>query len=173
MSQSTMTDDRFWALIDQARAGSRASASPQQLSSVLETLNSSEIQDFGHAFYEKLCDLNHWRIWGAGYVISGGMGDDSFHYFRSWIIGKGKAVFELALTNPDELGPFVDTREIDNELLEYIPLKVLEKRGIKEDLREQSDRSPDGEPEREAFDEDTVAAGFPKLSGAVDRLGAE
>lgn len=173
MPQLRMADDRFWALIDQARAGSQASASAQQLTRVVEGLNSSEIQDFSYAFYEKLCDLNHWRLWGAGYVISGGMGDDSFHYFRSWIIGKGKAVFEVAHTNPDELGPFVDTREVDNELLEYVPLNVLKKRGIKEDPRDQSDRSPDGKPEGEPFDEDTVAASFPRLSSAVDRLGAE
>ena len=102
------------------------------------------------------------------------MGDDSFHYFRSWIIGKGKAVFEVAHTNPDELGPFVDTREVDNELLEYVPLNVLKKGGsIKEAPREQSDRSPDGEPEGQPFDEDTVVASFPKLSSAVYHLGAE
>ena len=87
-------------------------------------------------------------------------------------------MFEVALTNPDELGPFVDTREVENELLEYVPLNVLEKRGIKEDAREknareQSDRSPDGEPEGQPFDEDTVAASFPKLSSAVHHFGAE
>jgi hypothetical protein len=173
MPQSKMTDDRFWALIDQARTGSHASASPQRLTRVLEALSSGEIQDFNLAFHEKLCDLNLWRLWGAGYVISGGMGDDELDYFRSWIIGKGKAVFELALTNPDELAPFVDTREVDNEGLEYVPMEALKKRGIKEDPRYPSDLSADGEPEGEPFDEDTVAASVPKLSRAVDRLGAE
>lgn len=173
MPQSKMRDERFWALIDQARDRSKASASPQQLTRVLKALSSGEIQNFNHVFYEKLCDLNHWRLWGAGHVISAGMGDDSFHYFRSWIIGKGKAVFEVALSNPDELGPFVDTREVDNELLEYVPLNVLERRGIKEDPHDQSDRSPDGEPEGEPFDEDTVASSFPKLSSAIERLGTE
>ena len=174
MPQSKMMDGRFWDLIDQARAGSQASASRQRLTRVLDGLSSSEIVDFGHAFNEKLCDLNHWRLWGAGYVISGGMGDDSFHYFRSWIIGKGKVVFEVALSNPDELGLFVDTRDVNNESLEYVPLKVLKKRGsINEDPREQSDRSPDDEPEGEPFDEDTVVASFPKLSSTVHRLGAE
>ena len=174
MPQSKMMDDRFWDLIDQARAGSQASPSPQRLTRVLEGLSSSEIEDFNHAFNEKLCDLNRWRLWGAGYVISGGMGDDSFHYFRSWIIGKGKVVFEVALSNPDELGLFVDTRDVDNESLEYVPLNLLKKRGnIKEDPREQFYRSPDGEPEGEPFDEDTVVASFPKLSSGVYRLGAE
>src|SRR5262249_4013272 len=147
-----------------------ASASSGRLTKVLEALSSSEIQDFNRRFHEKLCDLNLWSLWGAGYVISGGMGDDAFLYFRSWIIGKGKAVFEVALTNPDELGPFLDTREVDNEGLGYAPLEALKKRGIKEDPRDRSDRSSEDEPEGEPFDEDTVARSFPRLASAVDRF---
>jgi len=81
-------------------------------------------------FYEKLCDLNQWRLWAAGYVIAGGMSDDSFHYFRSWILGKGRDVFEVAMKDPDELGPFVDNNDVDNELLEYAALNVLNERTI-------------------------------------------
>jgi len=91
-----MTDDRFWALIDEARAGFRNSALPNQLRKVLEQLSNEEILEFGHKFYENLCVLNHWNLWAAGYVVTGGMGDDSFHYFRSWIIGKGKIAFDLS-----------------------------------------------------------------------------
>jgi hypothetical protein len=32
--------------------------------------------------------------------IAGGMSDDSFHYFRSWIVGKN--AFEVAMTDPDD-----------------------------------------------------------------------
>lgn len=163
MTESTITDERFWALIDGARAGSEASASPKRLTKVLDSLSSEEIQEFGHKFYEKLSDLNQWRLWGAGHVITGGMGDDSFHYFRSWIIGKGRNAFELALKNPDDLAPLIDNAEVDNELLEYVALEVLEKRGIKEDPRERSDRSPDDDPVGQPFDEDTVGEQFPKL----------
>lgn len=159
-----MTDERFWAVIDQARAGSTASASPKQLKIVLGRLDNAEILDFGHKFYETLCDLNQWNLWAAGYVITGGMGDDSFHYFRSWIIGKGKIAFDLALRDPDELAPLIDDQEVDNELLEYVALKVLEERGIKEDPRERAERSPDDDPSGEPFEEETASSRFPKLS---------
>jgi hypothetical protein len=90
MFVQTMTYDRFWALIDQARDKGGASADPRKLKSILDQLTDTEVLEFGHTFYERVCDLNQWRLWGAGYVIAGGMSDDSFHYFRSWIVGKAE-----------------------------------------------------------------------------------
>jgi Protein of unknown function (DUF4240) len=159
-----MTEEQFWDLIDQARAGSSISASPQRLQEYLSRLSDDEVLGFGHMFYEKLCDLNRWRLWAAGYVIAGGMSDDSFHYFRSWILGKGREVFEVAMKEPDELGPFVDANDVDNELLEYAAVNVLEQRVVEEDPRDRSDRRADDQPAGEPFEEATVAAAFPKLS---------
>jgi hypothetical protein len=159
-----MTDDRFWELIDQARGNSAASADPGKLKAILDPLTDAEVMEFGHAFYERVCDLNQWRLWGAGYVITGGMSDDSFHYFRSWIVGKGREVFALAMDNPDELGPYVDDPEVDNELLEYVPVLLLESRRIEEDPRDLCERNADGDPLGETFDEETLGNTFPKLS---------
>ena len=159
-----MTEERFWNLIEQARPSKAASANPKRMAEVLSALSSDEVIDFGAAFYEKVCLLNHWNIWGAGYVISGGMGDDSFHYFRSWIVGKGKAVFDVALGNPDELGPFIDGSGVDNELLEYAPIEVLQQRGSDVDPRDRLSGSADADPVGEPFDEATVHLPIPKLS---------
>jgi hypothetical protein len=71
---------------------------------------------------------------------------------------------EQALTDPDGLGPFVDTEEVDNELLEYVALEILESRGVEEDPREDVERSADDEPVGEAFDEDTVDEAYPRLA---------
>jgi len=161
---SIFNEEQFWCLIDQARAGSFASASPEPLHKLLSRLSDDEILSFGHTFYERLCDLNQWRLWAAGYVIAGGMSDDSFHYFRSWILGKGRDAFEVAMKDPDELGPFVDNNEVDNELLEYVAVNVLEQRGVEEDPRDSSDRRADDPPTGEPFEEGTVAAAFPKLA---------
>jgi hypothetical protein len=79
MTTPKISDDRFWSLIDQARARSAASAGPKRLAEALTPLANQEISAFGHMFREKLCDLNQWRLWAAGYIIAGGMGDDSFH----------------------------------------------------------------------------------------------
>ena len=159
-----MTDEQFWSLLAQARDGGSASASPEKLTEVLKRLSDDEVSDFGLIFYTKLCDLNSWRLWGAGYVIAGGMSDDSFHYFRSWIVGKGKEVFELAMEDPDGLGSFVDDREVENELLEYVTVDILKGRGSEVDPRDRSDRTPDFNPSGQPFDEETVSASFPKLA---------
>ena len=104
MSESGISDEKFWNLIDQARGSSPKSANPERLAEVLSKVSDEEILDFGDRFYQRLCDLNNWRLWAAGYLISGGMSDDSFHYFRSWIVGKGKQVFNAAMKEPDDLG---------------------------------------------------------------------
>jgi hypothetical protein len=164
MSAPKISESQFWRFIDQARAGKPASADPDRLGKMLNRLDDEGLLDFGHMFYEKICDLNQWRLWGAGYVITGGMSDDAFHYFRSWIIGKGKDVFDVAMRDPDELGPFVDNPEVDNESLEFVAANILEKRGIEEDSRDRSERRADSEPSGEPFDEKTVAASFPRLA---------
>ena len=160
-----MTDEQFWSLIEQARGGLPESADSHRLTLLLRPLGNDDITAFGLMFYEKICDLNKWSVWGAGYVIAGGMSDDSFHYFRSWIIGKGKQVFDLALADPDALGPDIDDRDVDNEALEYACLDLLEERGVTDDPRDNCSRNADDAPAGTAFDEDTVQkAAFPKLS---------
>lgn len=94
------------------------------------------------------------------------MSDDSFHYFRSWILGKGRDAFEVAMKDPNELGPLVDNNEVDNELLEYVAVNVLQQRGVEEDPRDRSDRRADDQPAGEPFEEETVAAAFPKLAAS-------
>jgi hypothetical protein len=155
---------QFWSLIDEARAGASSSARPEKLADVLAPLNDDEVSGFCEKYYEKICDLNQWRLWGAGFVIAGGMSDDSFHYFRSWIIGKGESVFDIAMKEPGELGSHVDDPEVDNELLEYVALTILDKRGIKGDPRDRSARRADEDPVGEPFDEDNVSGAFPKLT---------
>jgi hypothetical protein len=163
MSAPDITDERFWGIIDEARRGGVTSADPKVLSQVLSFLSDGEVSAFGHMFYKKLCELNSWRLWAAGYVIAGGMSDDSFHYFRSWIIGKGKNVFDIAMKDPDEIGPWIDNRGVDNELLEYVATEIMEKRGG-EDPRDLSDSHPDEMPRGQAFEEDTVRKVCPKLA---------
>jgi hypothetical protein len=158
-----MTEERFWGLVEQARDGD-SSASPDQMAEILTPLSDEDVSDFGALFYSKVCDLNQWRLWGAGYVIAGGMSDDSFHYFRSWIVGKGRSVFEIALNNPDGLGSFVDDPDVNNELLEYVAVEILEPRGKQEDPRDRSVRRADGQPTGEPFDEETVGDDFPRLT---------
>ena len=163
-----MDDATFWDIIDRARgenAGPEtSSALPDDLERILEKKSDEEVAWFGRRFYEELIQLNRWSIWAAGYVIEEGMSGDSFHYFRSWLIGKGHTAVERAMSDPDGLGEFVDDpEEIDNELLAYVAVEVLQKRGG-EDPRNDVEDSPDDEPTGEPFDEETVYDAYPRLA---------
>jgi hypothetical protein len=139
------------------------SADPEALRVVLAELPTERVIEFATEFTAQLIRLNRWSIWAAGYVIAGGMSDDGFHYFRSWLIGKGSYAVEQALTDPDGLGPYVDGPDVDNEGLEYVALEVLEQRGLRVDPRVAVDGLTDAAPVGEPFDENTVADLYPSL----------
>jgi hypothetical protein len=161
-----MDNSRFWQLIDAARSEGE-SADPDALRVALSPLPNGEVIAFSHEFTRKLCELNKWSIWGAGAALLEGMSDDSFHYFRSWIIGKGLVVYGVALANPDDIADFVLEDEIvDNESLEYVAIEILEERGV-EDPRESIDLDADGDPSGEPFDEDELEDLYPKCSITV------
>lgn len=172
-----MTDEQFWQIINSGRqptglSMASPSAHPLKLRGALASLTDEDLSAFCGAFYSRLCDLNRWELWAAGYIIAGGMSDDSFHYFRSWVIGKGQDAYIAALKAPATLGDFIATagEDIENEELEYVALELLERRGIRFDPRESVSRSADDEPEGMPFDEDTVGEKYPRLSA---RFGSE
>ena len=155
-------DVNFWPTIK------ASSGDPAKLTALLKDKSNEDVIAFGSTFYQLLINLNRWEIWGAGYVMAGGMSDDSFHYFRSWIIGKGEEAYETALKSPDDLGQFAgEDDDFDNELLEYVAVEVLEERGV-EDPRESPDGFADDEPKGEEWDEDEVYAKYPKLAAQFE-----
>jgi|GEM_PF-3505323 len=154
LPRSKYTDEKFWKRIDEARKPRRGqperSATGERMEKVFENRSVQDAGGFGQYFSRKLEELNTWELWGAGYVIAGGMSDDAFRYFRDWIIGKGEAVFNVALHSPDDLGDFIaQGEEVQNE-----------------DLENAIDLGPDeeGETRGHPFDEETVWSKYPKLT---------
>jgi hypothetical protein len=148
----------FWSIL-KASGGD-----PNRLKNVLQSKPAEEVAAFGKEFYQGLIDLNRWNLWGAGYVMAGEMSDDGFHYFRSWILGKGQEAYEIARNSPDNLGQFATPNdEFGNELLEYVAIEILESRGIS-DPREDFDVTPDDEATGESWEEEDLPTLFPKLT---------
>jgi hypothetical protein len=166
-----MDERRFWDLIDLARSGSVTSADPDALRNVLDAQDDATVMAFGQRFHQLLCKLNTWRLWGAADVIGGGLSGDSFHYFRSWLIGKGRDAARVAQTDPDALGQFCgDEEEPENELLEYVAVEILEARGL-DDPREGVD--PDGEPAGEPPPEQPFEMHLLAMRERYPRLAAQ
>jgi len=99
-----MTRDEFWNVIEEARYSvGRSSDIPAWLEERLSQLPENEIVDFGCHFQECRSAAYDARLWLAAVVILGGCSDDSFDYFRGWLISQGRKVFDGALTDPDSL----------------------------------------------------------------------
>jgi hypothetical protein len=119
-----MTEEAFWEIIEAAKG------SPERVETALRKLKPDEIDAWDRIFWEKHNALHRWDLWAAGQAINGGMTDDGFHYFKSWIVGKGRAAFETAIRSPDDLGDHITPRDeqvgCDNELLNYAASQAYE-----------------------------------------------
>jgi hypothetical protein len=97
--------EEFWALIDQSRRGREDDPDDQAfaLTDFLRECSREDLIAFERLYAEQIRRAERWDLWGAGYLINGGMGDDSFHDFRHWLISRGRIVFERAVADPDSL----------------------------------------------------------------------
>lgn len=120
--------DWFWKIIDRTKPG-KADQDEQLalLHSELEKLSPHELEVFGANMDRILTDSYSWDLWGAAYVIMGGASDDSFEYFRVWMISQGQQFFETAKADPDKLADRIPQgydEAPDFELLAYAASEV-------------------------------------------------
>ena len=88
---------RFWALVGEAHGSSKA------LVRVLKNLSPDEVAGFDAWFWAYYMATSREDLWAAVYAIRGGCGDDSFDYFRGWLIGRGEAAVLAAIRDPESL----------------------------------------------------------------------
>ncbi len=158
----------FWEFIHKAKTegGNSQRLFAQSLRAQLEPLPTERIQEFDSWLSGLIRESYSWELWGAAYVINGGCGDDSFDYFRGWLVSQGKDIYETALANPDDLADLhlsIDPSEGPTfEGLAYIALDVYEKKtGLEMPYSPSSILDgPTGEP----WDESELGRLFPKLS---------
>ncbi len=107
-----MTEDEFWALIEQARTDTDDDYEevPARVTELASAWPAGKIVEA--ARWQELVDARGytWELWFAAYLINGGCSDDGFDYFRGWLLTKGRAVWEMALADPDSLAGLSDVR---------------------------------------------------------------
>lgn len=102
-----------------------------------------------------------WDIWGAGYVVNGSLGDDSFDYLRAWLVGRGREAFEAVLADPEALADY-DDGDLDGEALMYLAEELYEAlTGQEIPWTVSSPQEPTGEPWEE--DSEVLKRLYPKL----------
>jgi hypothetical protein len=138
-----MDENQFWELIESSYYRSDdLDEFAVILTNKLKKLSSEEIIGFKLREEKLRFDSYNSDFWCAGYIINGGCSDDSFEYFRCWVIAHGKDIFYNALKNPDSLADIYNP-EIDDytfEDLMYVANEAFETKTGK-DIDEYIDRN--------------------------------
>jgi hypothetical protein len=93
----------FWQLIDEARAKAGQKSVGREVARMLDARSEEENAAFGAILATYMSALRREDLWAAAYAIRGGMSDDSFDYFRGWLVGRGEAVMLAAVRDPESL----------------------------------------------------------------------
>jgi hypothetical protein len=106
-----MGEDRYWRLIADSLdyAEDDQEAQLAFLRRELAGLAPEEIVGFRLRTDKLLYDTYTSEMWCAGWIMNGGCSDDSFEYFRLWVISRGREVYENARRDPDSLISVADT----------------------------------------------------------------
>lgn len=111
-----MDETEFWELVDATReaAGGDPEEHADLLVERLVQLDPDAVLDFARHFEARYSRAYHWDLWGAAWILLDGASDDAFDFFRCWLIGQGREVFEGAVHDPDSLAGLLD--DFDEEL---------------------------------------------------------
>jgi len=132
----TIKTEQFWSLIDKAVESSHGDNELKEefLTSELTKLSLEEIKDFEIAYRKAVIDADDFKIMAAAKIIEGYVSDDSYLYFRNWIIGQGKKVYDETLKKPDYLAKVVEEGEsTDFESLLYVATEAYSRKTGKEE----------------------------------------
>ncbi|MFJ9947594.1 DUF4240 domain-containing protein [Kitasatospora sp. NPDC091207] len=165
-----MDETDFWQIIDDTREDAEGDPDEQaeRLVERLVQLTPDDVIDFARLFEARFQRAYRTDLWGAAYLLLDGASEDSFDYFRCWLIGQGREVFEGGLHEPDDLADllpdFDEEEDGEAEDLGYAADEAYEQlTGLP--LPEVGERQP-ARPAGAALDfddPDAMAKRFPKL----------
>lgn len=122
-----MDEARFWGVIERNEGDADA------VRAELEKCSVNDIVEWHRSYYDHHNALHRALLLSAAWVILGECSGDGFHYFKAWVIGKGRRAYEMAIADPDSLGIFVTKRDLDghcdNERLNYAAEKAYTAQG--------------------------------------------
>ncbi|SNC76057.1 Protein of unknown function [Hymenobacter gelipurpurascens] len=131
-----MDKKEFWQLIDSAKKASNGDQALQEkkLISSLQIFGPEEIIDFECILCELLIEADDFGIMAAQKIIDGYVSDDTYLYFRCWLVGQGDEVFRAAIDKPDTLAAVLEAPYQDFEELLYVATCAFKKQtGKKEE----------------------------------------
>jgi hypothetical protein len=126
-----MNEAEFWRIIDlttHACIGDGGGETQAELLiQYLSELSEGEILDFDYIFRKLHAQAYSCKLWEAAQIIADGCSDDGFTDFCAGLIGRGQAIYEAALTDPENLLDVVEAGEyISAEFLNYVAMNAYE-----------------------------------------------
>lgn len=114
--------DTFWDLLAQAKArcGQDLEASAEWIKGQLLALGPEQALNFDNIMHGYSSLAYKFGLWTAASIILDGCSDDSFNYFRNWLIAQGKDVYLAALKDPDSLADIPDHENCRFMALPYV-----------------------------------------------------
>jgi len=157
-----MNKTEFWRLIDSTHKDSAGDQDLQEamLVSRLESYTPKEIVEFECVLRAYLIEADDAKIMAAQKVITGRVSDDSYLYFRCWLIGQGENVFTETIRNSDVLADVVedDVEYLEFELLMHVATQAYEQRTGKQEDDEEEDAFPRNAAYKRGLDYDFGSA---------------
>lgn len=157
-----MTDSEFWKLIGKHVVRQNdGSIDARPLAKVLAKLTPEEILAFYQHTSKHYFESYTWRLWGAAHLIHSGAPNDTFDYFRSWLIGCGRDIYLAAMENPDSLAEFATPEAIDDFL--YAAAARTYEKVTGERMPTSRRELPKLDQDLDFTDAEAMAAAYPRL----------
>ena len=105
----------FWRFIDQQRLGIPAPVDSHEelFLAAIDALDKDVRVAYSRAYRTALDELDRIEAWEATSLLLGThCGDDSFLYFRNWVIWQGREIKDLFVENPDSLLKLADRNQL-------------------------------------------------------------
>ncbi|MBF4517764.1 DUF4240 domain-containing protein [Flavobacterium sp. ANB] len=177
IKNNKMDKTEFWKIIEYSIAKSNDDKLEQEkvIIEKLSTYNPEQIIEFEIIFRQLVIQADDFKIMAAQKIIEGYVSDDSYLYFRCWLIGKGEKNYTETLKNPDFLSENINQdEESDFEELMYVATNAYKIRIGKEEEDESFPRDVAigkgldydfGAPPTKGVDwkEEELPATYPKL----------
>jgi hypothetical protein len=140
----TMNKFNFWEIIDESYSQSKGDKDQQValLIRLLQDYSTDEIIEFEKIFRELIIEADTYKVMAALKIIEGWVSDDSYLYFRSWLISRGRTLFREVVENPDYLANYdLSDNDVEFEALMYVATNAYRQKTGKE---EEDDSFPRG-----------------------------
>ncbi len=164
-ASAALSDADFWRLVEGAAktAQGQLYLIGEVLAKSLKRSSPARIMGFQQRMDHYLAKSYTWDLWAVAYIMMGGCSDDSFFYFRGWLVASGRKRFEAAMKKPERAAAGVEPGAICQcEWITHAAHEAYRRKTGRPMPRLQA-LAP-AEPAGTPWDEADLANRFPRLS---------